>query len=111
MGAENAAQQPERPKKSSNDHTNITPSVLNGLVHQEVNRHLEEEKIAPYDFDEVNIDELIEQSDLTLWKAICTMTRSVRDAKSEVEVTEAQTQVKKVRCYFILCCLMFCTDH
>ena len=88
----NAVQQPERPKKSSNDHTNITSSVLNGLVHQEVNRHLEEEKIAPYDFDEVNIDELIEQSDQTLWKAICTMTRSVRDAKSKVEVTNAVQQ-------------------
>ena len=42
-----------------------------------------------------------EQSDQTLWKAIYIMTRSVRDANSKVEVSEAQTQVKKVRCYLI----------
>ncbi len=66
--------------------------------------------MAPFDFKDIKIDELIAQTDKTLWKAICSITQSVRESRRSITMDETQTHTKKVRRYFILCCILFCTD-
>ncbi len=80
---------------------------LNKIIHQQIGKNLEEERMAPFDFNDIKIDDLIAQTDKTLWKAI---TQSVGESRRSITMDETQTHTKKVRRYFILCCILFCTD-
>ena len=83
---------------------------LNKIIHQEIGKKLEDERVAPFDFNDIKINEQIAQTDKTLWKAICSITQSVRESRRSITMDETQTHTKKVRRYFILCCILFCTD-
>ena len=99
----------EHPIESPNN-VNTTIGDLNKIVHLEIGKHLEEERVAPFDFNAINIDELIAQADKTLWNAICSITQSVRESRRSITMDDTQTHTKKVWRYFILCCILFCTD-
>ena len=87
------------------------PNNINKLVHEEIGKQLDEERLSPFDFNDINTDMLTAQTDQTLWKAICSITKSVRESRRSSSCSqESQTHTKKARRYFILCCILFCTD-
>ena len=85
------------------DHLNS----LNKIIHQEIGKKLEDERVAPFDFNNIKIDEQIAQTDKTLWKAICSITQSVRESRRSITMDETQTHTKK-KYADTSSCVVFC---
>ena len=64
--------------------------------------------LEPFKFDEIDINELISNTDPILWNFITIMTRNVSENRGKS--ADTQSHIKKVRLYFIICMLMYCTD-
>ena len=82
---------------------------LNGLVHDQIETYM----AAPIDYDELNLNELISNINPSLWKAICSLTKSKSEIRGTSKVTDSNSavyHVKRVRRYFLLCMIFFCTD-
>ncbi len=67
----------------------------------------------PLDHDEVDFDDLIQQVDPQLWNAACLLTRSTSELRGTSKVNDPLSPAyhkKSVRCLFLLCTILFCTD-
>ena len=87
--------------------------TLNLAIHSQINSLLAQDAKTPFEYDELDIDKFIQNMNQTLWNAICILTQSTSERQGLSKVTEPLTSsyhIKKVRCVFSLCNLMFCTD-
>ena len=87
--------------------------TLNLAIHSQINSLLAQDAKTPFEYDELDIDKFIQNMNQTLWNAICILTQSTSERQGLSKVTEPLTSsyhIKKVRCFFSLCNLMFCTD-
>ena len=65
------------------------------------------------DYNKTDIDKLIDQINPEIWKAICMLTRSVserRGTSKSLTNPASSTNHIKVRRFFLLCAMMYCTD-
>ncbi len=83
---------------------------LNDDVHSEIRRQLAKISQTPFEHDQLDIDASIEEADPQLWEAICLLTRSVSERKQSELRYEPASQSKKLRRFFLLCSLLFCSD-
>ena len=87
---------------------------INTRVHQQIQKFLAADLNVAYPFDKVDIDRLVSEIDPQLWAFITSITRSISERKGyNVKTNQPETlayHVKKVRCLFCLCTLMFCAD-
>ena len=84
---------------------------VNQLIHAEIRKLLQKDMESPFEHHSINLDKLIEETDQRLWETICSLTESVSERRTAGDKTsESQSHTKKVRRYFLLCCLLFCTD-
>ena len=86
---------------------------LNDRVHMTAKRYIDNDTHVPFDYSEMNISHLIENTDEKLWNAIMHITKSIaeREGRSKVsELSSDSSKVKKVRCFFILSAILFCAD-
>ena len=86
---------------------------LNQQIHSQVKELLERDAKLPFDYSELNIDQFIHETNPQLWEAICLLTRSVTERRGSAKVTDPSSpsqQIKKMRRFFLLCSLLFCTD-
>ena len=86
---------------------------LNSRIHQQVKRFLADDAAIPFQFDTLDIDTIISEMDPNLWSAICSLSQSVSERRCTSKVSDNTTRaqhIKKVRRFYCLCVLMFCTD-
>ncbi len=86
---------------------------LNSRIHQQVKKFLADDAAMPFQFDTLDIDAIVSEMDPQLWSAICSLTKSVSECRGTSKTSDSTTHVhnvKKVRRFFCLCALMFCTD-
>ena len=86
---------------------------INQLVLSQIRTFLAKDAQAPFEYDEVNFDDLINQIDPQLWRVICLLTRSTSELRGTSKVTDPSSSAyhtKRVRCLFLLCTMLFCTD-
>ena len=98
--------------------SNVSPDStafddLNSRIHSQIRTLLTNDTTSPFEYDSVDIDKLIADTDEKLWEAICLLTRSVSERRGKSKAcdpTSAIYHTKKVRRFFLLCMLLFCTD-
>ena len=86
---------------------------LNSQVHKEVRRILTKDGETSFQYDRIDIDTLIKEANPQLWEAICLLTRSVSERKGTTkqgDPASASYHTKKLRRFFLLCSILFCTD-
>ena len=79
---------------------------MNGKIHQLAGRFLSQEQ---FDYRTIQFDKLIESTDTQLWRLITMMTAPKKTMKNKPEALHAYT--KKIRQFYCLCTLLFCTNH
>ena len=86
---------------------------VNKLILKQIGSYLAKDAQEPFEYDEPNIDKLINNLDLQLWNAVCRLTRSTSEIRGTSKVNDSESpahHLKKVRQFFLLCTMMFCTD-
>ena len=98
--------------------TTVTPALhddacsiidLNRLVHS----HIEYISKASQDYDDFDLNQHIAKVSPQLWHAIQTITRSkaeMRGLSKVLDSTSPAHHLKNVRCFFLLCIMMYITD-
>ena len=82
-------------------------------MHSQIRALLTKSTTSPFEYDDIDIDKLIAETDEKLWEAVCLLTRSVSERRGKSKAsdpTSTSYHTKKVRRYFLLCALLFCTD-
>ena len=82
---------------------------VNKLIHTQIESYLCASAKCPLDYDDLNLDEQISK----LWNTMCVLTQSKSEIRGTSKVNEYQStahHVKKVRRFFLLCAILFCTD-
>ena len=79
--------------------------IINDVIHTEIARN---SSIDVLTMDRLNIDEQIENINSLLWSFVVSVTRTATQRKSESK--ETNLHVKKLRRYFIICLLEYCTN-
>lgn len=100
-------------QESVTQHTHKRVMVeLNELVHNEVRRIVDKTSKTPVQNDQLDIDSLIQEADPQLWEAICILTRTVSEKKGTTKRSDTSVayQTKKLRRFFLLCMILFCSD-
>ena len=100
---------------SSTTDSSTTDSLddLNKLIHTQISTFLAKDSHSPFEHDELNFDNIIEQIHPKLWNAICLLTRSTSERRGTSKVTDPQSiayHTKRARRLFLLCTILFCTD-
>ena len=85
----------------------IVGEEMNKKIHQQVGNLLSQEQ---YDYRTIHFDNLIESIDPQIWRLITTMTRSKRTTQALHDQT-LYAHTKKVRQFYCLCTLLFCTNN
>ena len=86
---------------------------LNDKMHSQVKHYLAKEKENPFDYANMDLDALINDTDPTLWEAVCLLTRSKSEQRQLSRVSDPSSQahhIKRVRCFHLLCMILYCTD-
>ena len=78
-------------------------SIFNNLIHSEITKSSKSDLM---DMDTLYIDEQISNLNPSLWAFIVSITCTVRKG----ETTEDGAYVKKLRCYYLICLLLLCTN-
>jgi len=108
-------------QSATSESSHSTPLQKENSTLQAVNQHMishnktliANDSKTPFEYDELNIDDLVEQVDPQLWDTICTLTKSKAENRNTSMVTDPHSGVhyiKKVRRFFLLCMMMFCID-
>ena len=87
--------------------------TLNHSIHSQINSMLAQDSKIPFEYDELDIDKLVAEMNQTLWKSICILTQSESERRGTSKATDPSTaayHIKKIRCFFLLCNVLFCTD-
>ena len=69
---------------------------INTHIHQQIRKYLAADVSIPFEFDQLNIDQLVAEIDPKLWEFVCMITKPMSAYKGYT--------------YFCLCVLLFCTD-
>ena len=88
--------------------------TLNLAIHSQINSLLVQDAKTPFEYDELDIDKFIQNMNQTLWNAICILTQSTSERQGLSKVTEpliSSNHIKKIRRFFLVCSVMFCTDY
>ena len=84
---------------------------LNNKIHSQAKHFLAKE--GDHEYESLDIDQLIKEIDPELWETVCILTRSISEKRGTSRVTDESSQVfhiKKTRCFYLLCSLLFVTD-
>ena len=98
---------------STDSSTTDSLDDLNKLIHTQISTYLAKDSHSPFEHDELNFDNIIEQIHPKLWNAICLLTRSTSERRGTSKVTDPQSiayHTKRARRLFLLCTILFCTD-
>ncbi len=86
---------------------------LSHLIHSQINTFRTKDAESLFEYAEVDFDDLIKQINPQLWNAICMLTRSISELRGTSQVNNPSSpayHTKRIRCLFLLCTIMFCTD-
>ena len=86
---------------------------VNKLIHTKIESYLCAGAKCPLHYDDLNLYEQISNVDPTLWNAMCVLILSKSEIRGTSKVNEHQStahHVNKVRRFFLLCAILFCTD-
>ena len=86
---------------------------INTTFHAQIRKYLQEDKLVPLQFDQLNIDQCISDMDLTIWSFICNVTQSLSESKGHSKVSSTASNayhVKKLRRFTCTCMIMYCID-
>ena len=83
--------------------------IVNDLIHAEITKRSSDQIYVQKDPHEVNIDEQISMVDPQLWTFLESATRTNRERNSSSN-EERNANAKKLRRFYILCILMYCTN-
>ncbi len=86
---------------------------LNKSFQTQIRKYLLEDKVAPFQFDQLNIDNCIADLNPTIWRFICRVTQSWSQSSGRSKVCDTTTHeyhVKKLRRFTCMCTLMYCID-
>lgn len=85
--------------------------IVNDLIHDEIVKQSSEQIYMHEDPNKININHAINTINPALWAFLESATRTIRERKScSTEVRNAQCHTKKLRWFFGLCTLMYCTN-
>ena len=86
---------------------------MNSLIHTQIESYIGKGDSILQDYDELNMNEQIEKIEPQLWNAIRCITRCKSEIRGTSKVDDPSSQahhIKKVRCFFLLCVIMFVTN-
>ena len=92
--------------------TKVAQSV-NACIRKQIQKYLVEDKIVPFKFDELNIDQFIKNMDASIWSFIVELTKSITEQEGRSKVCDTDSRaycLKKLRRFTCICMLMFCID-
>ena len=107
-GKTGAKHQETPPSDIGNNSGTCTVSHINSLIHTQIRSYT-----LLNNYDELNVDEQIEKIEPQLWDAIHCMTKSTSEIRGSSKIYDPTSQahhIKKIRCFFLLCVIMFVTD-
>ena len=96
-----------------NTHTQLNSTVsicseLNKRVHTCIDKLIQEDSHSPHKIENLDIDKFINEIDLTLWAAVCTLTQT----RSPQAIKRANTStIRKVRRFFLTCTILYTTNQ
>ena len=85
---------------------------INTRIHQQIRNYLAADVTIPFEFHQLNIDQLVAEMDPKLWEFVCTITRPVSACKnytyssSDENNSSLKARVKKVRRFFLPMCTL-----
>ena len=83
-------------------------------MHKEVSKLLARDVTDPFQSHMFDIDKSISNVDGTLWSVLTLLTRSISERRGTARVVDPTSHsylIKRIRRFYCLCCLMFCTDN
>ena len=96
------------------EETSKVTDHLNDVIIAHTRKLVAQDAVTPLDYSEVDIDKFIAEVHPDLWQAILLLTRSVSDRRGTSKTIDPSSrayQLKKIRCFFLLCMVVFCTDN
>ena len=87
---------------------------LNEEIHSQIKILLEEDARSPFEYHDLDIDEFLKGINPSVWEAICLITRSLTERQGRAKLndqTSSSYHQKKLRRFFLLCAVFFCTDE
>ncbi len=86
---------------------------LSQVVNRQIYTFLAKAAGTPFEYDDIDLEEVINHVDPQLWKAVCLFTRSTSELRGTSKVNEPSSPAyrkKRVRRLFLLCMILFCAD-
>lgn len=84
---------------------------VNEKAHSRIKTLLSQCTEHPYEYDKIDIDKMIEDTDPTLWGAVCKLTRSQNERRGRVhDPLSSAYHNKKVRRFYLLCVICYCIN-
>ena len=98
-------------EKESDKDLGTMDSFFNHLshLHTQINIFRAKDAQPPFEYDELDFDDLIKQIDPQLWNAVCLLTRSTSEIRGTSKVNDPSSSAyhtKRVRCLFLLCTIV-----
>ena len=87
---------------------------LNEQIHSQIKRQLEKDAESPFEYHDLDIDKFLGDTNPCVWEAVCLLTRSVSERRGTSKVNDPTSlayHTKKLRRFFLLCAICFCTDE
>ena len=91
--------------------TNVTDVLndLNSNLLDQYHSYIAKDKAFVEEYGTLDISKEIQEINPTLWNAISKITRSPSERKGR-QIASSEQHKKRLRQYFLLCCMMFCVD-
>ena len=92
---------------ASNEKRQLTETCLslNEKLWSCIHRLKKQDKAKPHCIEEIDIEAFIQELDPNLWEALCLLTQP-----SSFRAQQTETHIRRVRCYFCACTIMFTID-
>ena len=87
---------------------------VNSCLHKEISKLSAHDATNPFQFHTFDIDKAISNVDKSLWSIITLLTTSISERRGTsrvVDHTSPSYVTKRIRRFYCLCCLIFCTDN
>ena len=87
---------------------------LNDQIHSQIKLLLEKDAKSPCEHHDLDTDQFLKETNSEVWEAVCSLTRSVSERRGTSMVNDPSSlahRTKKLRHFFLLCALFFCTDE
>ena len=89
--------------ESDDAQINTSLGYVNQLILAQINTFLEQDSTAPFEHDQIDLDDVIEHINPQLWNAVCLLTRSISELRGCSKVNDSSSPAWKKGFGICLC--------